>query len=116
MGITIKLLALIGLTLVFIMIAGIYLDFKNFDQTTGGYEPPFTGVTGNPVNWDSLDLTSSGLAKRGYVINVLVNGTTGMISFEIFKHQFDWRAFSERALIVHKPREAFIRRGFSPEF
>lgn len=116
MGITTKLFALIGLTPGLIMVTGIYLDIKNFDQTKGGYEPPFAGVTGAPVNWDSLDLTSSGLVKRGYVINVLVNGTTGMISFEIFKKKFDWRAFSERALIVHKPREALVRRGFSPEF
>lgn len=116
MGIAIKLLALTGLLFVFILTFGIYLDFKNFDQTRGGYEPPYTGVTGNPVNWDKLDLTPTGFAKRGFIINVLINGTTGMISFEIFKHKFDWRVFSERALIVHKPREAFIRHGFSPQF
>jgi hypothetical protein len=45
----------------------------------------FIGVTGKPVDWNRMDLTSSGLTKRGYIINVLVNGTTGMISFEIFK-------------------------------
>ena len=101
MGITIKLFALTGLTLVLIIIAGIYLDIQGFDQTKGGYEPPFIGVIGKPVDWDRMDLTSSGLTKRGYVINVLVNGTTGMISFEIFKQKIDWQVFSERALIVH---------------
>ncbi|MDH3761045.1 MAG: hypothetical protein OEU50_08680 [Gammaproteobacteria bacterium] len=116
MGITTKLFALIGLTLGLIIVTGIYLDIRNFDQTKGGYEPPFTGATGASVDWASLDLASSGLAKRGYVINVLVNGTTGMINFEIFKQKFGWRIFSERALIVHKPREALIQRGFTPEF
>ncbi|MES9859853.1 MAG: hypothetical protein ABW157_21905 [Candidatus Thiodiazotropha sp. LLP2] len=95
---------------------GLYLDIKDFDRTKGGYEPPYTGVTGEPVDWDSMDLTSKGLVKRGHVVNVIVNGTTGMISFEIFKLQFDWRVFSDRALIVHKPREALIRRGFKPVF
>ena len=58
----------------------------------------------------------TGLAKRGYVVNVLVDGTTGMISFEVFKQKIDFHPFSDRALVVHKPREAFIAMGFNPEF
>ena len=116
MGLTIKLFALIGITLVLTAVVGIFLDFRDLDKTNGGYEPPYVDVTGEPVDWDSMDLTSTGLAKRGYVINVLVNGTTGMISFEIFKQEIDWRVFSDRALVVHKPREALVRRGFKPEF
>ena len=95
---------------------GIFLDIKGFDQTKGGYEPPYTGVTGETVDWDSMDLTSTGLVKRGHVVNVIVNGTTGMISFEIFKMTIDWQEFSGRALVVHKPREALIKRGFEPTF
>jgi len=79
-------------------------------------EAPYEGVTGEPVDWDSMNLTSTGLAHRGHVFNIIVNGTTGMISFEIFKQQIDWRVLSERALVVHKPRQAFIRRDFKPEF
>ena len=95
---------------------GLYLDIKDFDQTKGGYEPPYTGVTGAPVDWHSMDLTATGLVKRGHVVNVIVNGTTGLISFEIFKQQVDWQVFSGRALVVHKPREALIERGFEPTF
>jgi hypothetical protein len=116
MDISIKLFALIGLVTVTFFVVGLYLDVKDFDRTKGGYEAPYEGVTGEPVDWDSMDLTSTGLAKRGHVVNVLVNGTTGMISFELFKQQIDWRVFSARALIVHKPKEALIRRGFKPEF
>ena len=116
MNITIKLFALTGLFFIATLIIGLYLDVNSFDQTKGGYEPPYTGVTGEPVNWDSMDLTSTGLVKRGHVVNVIVNGTTGMISFEIFRNKIDWQVFSGRALIVHKPREALIRRGFKPEF
>ena len=63
-----------------------------------------------------MDLSSTGLVRRGYVLNFLVNGTTGMISLELLGIPFEARKLSERAVIVHKPKEAFIRRGFSPEF
>ena len=89
---------------------------RDFDQTKGGYEAPYEGVTGSPVDWFAMDRTPTGLAKRGHVLNVLVNGTTGMISFEIFKQKIDFQKLSGRALVVHKPREAFIALGFDPEF
>ena len=112
----VRLFSLIGLVLLASIFAGVYLDVRDFDRTEGGYEPPYAGVTGEPVDWDSMDLTSTGLANRGHIVNVLVNGTTGMISFEIFKQEIDWRKFSDRALVVQKPREALLRRGFKPEF
>ena len=55
MGIVIKLFSLIGITLLFVICTGIYLDIKSFDQTKGGYEPPYTAVSGKPVDWDSLE-------------------------------------------------------------
>jgi len=63
-----------------------------------------------------MDITSFGFAKRGRLVNVLVNGKTGMISFQIFGLTINWRTFSERALLVHKPREAFKKLGFKAEF
>ncbi|MCZ6862825.1 MAG: hypothetical protein O7I42_21595 [Alphaproteobacteria bacterium] len=108
--------ALIGVAATAILVVGLYRDISDFDRTRGGYEAPFTGVTGEPVDWYSLDRTPTGFAKRGHVVNVLVDGTTGMISFEIFKHKIDIRPLSERAKVVHKPREAFIAMGFEPEF
>ncbi len=63
-----------------------------------------------------MDTTSAGLTKRGHVVNVLVDGTTGMISLKIFKQKIDWQVFSDRALVVHKPREVIRKRGFEPEF
>ncbi len=111
-----KLFALIGLSLVTAVAIGLYLDIREMDRTQGGYEAPYIGVTGEPIDWDSMDLTSTGLVRRGYVVNFLVNGTTGMISLEVFGLTFEARRLSARALAVHKPREAFIRRGFKPEF
>ena len=116
MEIAIRIFAALGLVFIITFAVGLYLDIRDFDRTEGGYEPPYEGVTGEPVDWDNMDLTATGLVKRGHVVNVIVNGTTGMITFEIFKQKFDWRVFSGRALVVHKPREALFRRGFKPEF
>ncbi len=99
-----------------IVVIGSIRDIRDFDRPSGGYEAPFEGVTGEPVDWRSLDLTPTGVAKRGHVLNVLVDGTSGMITFEIFKHQIEFRKFSDRALVVHKPKEAFIALGFDPQF
>ncbi len=116
MSIAIKAFAFLGVLLLALISVGLALDISDFDRTKGGYTAPYTGVTGETVDWDSMDMTSTGLVKRGYVMNILVDGTSGLISFEIFRHKIDWRTFSDRALIVHKPREAFEKRGFNPEF
>ncbi|MCP4382823.1 MAG: hypothetical protein GY798_15620 [Hyphomicrobiales bacterium] len=108
--------AAIGLLAISALGVGLYLDASEFDQTRGGYEAPYEGVTGQPVDWFAMDRTPTGLAKRGRVVNVLVDGKTGMISFEAFGLVVDFRTFSDRALAVHKPREALIAMGFEPEF
>ncbi|MRI34899.1 hypothetical protein EOPP23_18125 [Endozoicomonas sp. OPT23] len=95
---------------------GLYFDIKEMDKTEGGYEAPYAGAIGETIDWNSMDLTRTGLVRRGHVINFIVNGTTGMISLEFFGIEFKTRKLSQRAIVVHKPREAFIRRGFAPEF
>lgn len=58
----------------------------------------------------------TGMARRGHVLNFLVDCTTGMISIEVFKLKIPFRKRSPRALAVHKPREACEARGFQPAF
>jgi len=101
---------------VILLCTALYFDIKAMDKTDGGYQPPYTDVTGEIIDWDSMDLTATGLVRRGHVINFIVNGTTGMISLQLFGIEFEARQLSERAVVVHQPREAFIRRGFKPEF
>jgi len=108
--------AALGFIAAALVATGLYLDVTDFDRTSGGYTAPFTGVTGEPVDWHCLDRTPTGFAMRGLVVNVLVDGTTGMISFEVLKRKIDFRPLSERALVVHKPRQALIAMGFKPEF
>ena len=116
MAILLKLFSLIGSLAVVLLSVALYLDIRDMDKTDGGYESPYTGVTGDIIDWDNMDLTATGLVRRGHVLNFIVNGTTGMISLEFFGFEFEARKLSERAIIVHQPREAFIRRGFKPEF
>lgn len=108
--------ASIGLLSVTLFVAGLALDAGGFDNTQGGYEPPYEGWTGTPTDWDAGDTTPTGMARRGYVANLLVDCTTGMISFQIYGLTIPFRTFSPRALAVHKPREACIERGFNPTF
>jgi len=39
-----------------------------------------------------------------------------MVTFEFFKLRFDVLTVSERAIAVHKPQDACIKRGFDPQF
>ena len=54
--------------------------------------------------------------KDGYVLDVRVNCTSGMMHFDFFGIAVQFRKFSPRAIAVHKPREACLERGFTPEF
>ncbi len=102
--------------LTLLLIGGAVIDLASFDRTRGGYEPPYTAYTGQPIDWDRADVTKTGVVRRGYVLHTLFNCTTGMISFEIFGQQVRFRKVSQRGIIVHKPREACMERGFRPEF
>ncbi len=111
-----RVFATIGVLSVIAIFVGATIDIASFDRTRGGYEPPYTEVTGEPIDWMVLDKTPTGLVSRGFVIDTHVNGTTGMISFEIFRLTFNYRPLSERALVVHGAREGLIQRGFEPAF
>lgn len=112
----ITLLAIVGALTIIYGIVGTIIDMNSFDQTKGGYVYPYEGWTGTPINWKSMDVNDRGLIKRGYVIDIFVNGTTGMISFSTLGITYKWQTFSERALKVHQPREAFKKKGFNPTF
>ena len=106
----------LGIVLTFLIVVGVVIDLAAFDRTRGGYEPPHTAYTGQPINWDEADVTKTGVVRRGYVLHALFDCTSGMISFEIFGQQIQFRKVSQRGIIVHKPREACMERGFRPEF
>lgn len=108
--------ALIGFVSVLLLCIGLIRDFRSIDQTQGGYEPPYTDFTGQPIRWQELDTTTTGMVHRGYVVDVLIDCSSGMMAFDVFGLAIPWRHFSKRALVVHKPRDACEERGFSPRF
>ena len=92
-------------------------DGLSFDRTSGGYEPPYTDdYTGEPIDWEAAHLTEEGFFKEGYVVDLYVDCTSGMVSFEVYGSRWDWRELSGRALAVHKPAEACEIEGFTPDF
>lgn len=95
---------------------GVAIDVLSFDRTRGGYEPPYTGYTGEPIDWETGYVSDEGFFKDGYVVDIHADCTNGMIGFEIFQQRWDWRKFSERALVVHEPAAACELEGFEPEF
>lgn len=109
-------LAAFGAVSAALLVVGVLSDVRTFDQTRGGYDAPYADYTGTPIAWSTLDLTAEGMASRGHVVNVLVDCTSGMVHFEAFKVRIPFRPFSERALAVHRPRQACRDRGFAPEF
>ena len=67
--------------LVSLLIAGLVADFLSFDRTKGGYEPPYTDYTGEPIDWATVETTPTGMRKSGYILDGFVDCTTGMMHF-----------------------------------
>jgi hypothetical protein len=109
-------LAVVGLVLAALLVGGVITDGLSFDRTSGGYEPPYTGYTGEPIDWEAAHVTEEGFFKDGYVLDLYVDCTTGMVSFEVYGRRWDWRELSGRALVVHRPAEACESEGFRPDF
>jgi|AntRauTorckE5430_2_1112549.scaffolds.fasta_scaffold25372_2 hypothetical protein len=105
MNILLKTFSFIGLSFIILFSIALYLDIKEIDKTEGGYKPLYSGFTGETIDWDSMDLSSTGLVKRGYVLNILVNGTTGMISFELLGISFEARNSLRGQLLFINPKK-----------
>jgi hypothetical protein len=88
------------------------LDARNLDRTRGGYEPPYTGFTGEPLRFEEVAVAAEGGVVRGRVLDSLIHCETGVWRFEVLGFGFDYRGVSERALVVHKPQEICRRHGF----
>ncbi len=53
MKIAVNLFAVLGVLFLALFLGGAIADYKSFDRTKGGYEPPYTEYTGEPINWDA---------------------------------------------------------------
>lgn len=112
----VRVFAVVGVIATGMLGTGLVLDASNFDRTRGGYAPPYDGWTGEPIDWAATDVTATGMARRGYVTTLLVDCTSGMVEVEVLKQWIPFRPLSGRAIVVHRPREACVARGFTPRF
>lgn len=110
--VVVRLFALVGAVLAVYVGVALALDVGNLDRTRGGYEPPYTGFTGEPLRFEEVAVTTEGGVVRGRVLDSLVDCETGVWRFETLGLGFDYRGVSERALVVHKPQEICRRHGF----
>ncbi len=83
-GLVVGAFAVLGLALAGMLVGGVIADGLSFDRTSGGYEPPYTGYTGEPIDWEAAHVTEEGFFKDGYVLDLYVDCTTGMVSFEVY--------------------------------
>lgn len=97
-------------------LAGIAADIRSFDRTRGGYTAPYTDFTGTPIDWSGVETTATGMLHRGWVVDFMADCTSGMITGRILGLKIPFRPFSERAIVVHRTREACAERGFAPQF
>jgi hypothetical protein len=109
-------LATVGALTLVVTVVGAALDLSELDQTRGGYEPPHEGWTGTPIDWSAGAVTPTGYLNPGRVIDMELDCTSGMLSFGVLGVAVDYRVVSERAIVVHRPREACAEAGFVPEF
>ena len=84
--------SVIGTLAILALVLGLFMDVKNVDNTQGGYEYPFQGWSGTPIDFSVMYQTKEGLFKKGYVVDQLFNCNT----------------------VVHKPQDECKARGFNP--
>lgn len=113
---SIRVLTALGGVALLLFATGLVLDYRALDRTSGGYDPPYTGWSGTPIDWEAADRTAEGFRLNGRVLDYRLDCTSGMITFVVYGVSSNYRVLSERAIAVHRPREACAEHGFEPEF
>ena len=88
------------------------VDVANLDRTRGGYRPPYTAYTGEPLRFEDVAVTADGGVVRGRVLDSLLDCRTGGWRFDLLGVVIPYRGVSERARVVHKPQELCRQNGF----
>jgi hypothetical protein len=107
-----RLFALIGLALVVAIVGVGVNDILSTDRTRGGYEPPYTGYTGTPIQADEVALVGETIVIRGNVVDSEISCRTGMWVFDVLGIDIPYRLVSPRALAVHRPQDFCRADGF----
>lgn len=105
--------ALIGVLFSVWFIAGFAQGLSQADLTEGGYEYPYAGWTGTPTDYGAWYVTDNGFYQPGWVVDQSLECETGQLRFHFLGIMtFDFRAFSDRAKVVHQPQVACRELGY----
>ncbi len=106
-------LALTGLVTVLALTVAVVTGVRDADRTSGGYEYPYTGWSGTPIDYPSWFLTDKGLFWPGPVVDQDLNCSTGQLTLKVFGLvDIQFRPLSDRAKVIHQPQIACRDRGF----
>jgi hypothetical protein len=108
----VALLAVLGLVFPAYLIGAAAIDVLSTDQTQGGYAPPYTDFTGQPIQADQAALEGDQLVIRGRVLDSEISCRTGMWVFDIVGFDIPYRPVSDRALVIHRPQDFCGAAGF----
>lgn len=94
-----RITAFIGFLILLSLITLMIYDYINMDKD---------------INFDRLDLTNTGIVKRGYLLDAHLNCTNGFLGLSIFKFRFYYKPLDERVKQNYNAKNACKTRGFSP--
>ena len=94
-----KIVSFLGFLLLLGVISLLIIDYLDIDKR---------------VNFDRLDLTNTGMVKRGYLLDAHLNCTTGFVGLSIFKLRFYNKPLKNSLKTKWNAKEACKKRGFTP--
>jgi hypothetical protein len=105
--------ALTGLATVVSLLVAVVIGVQDADRTNGGYEYPYQGWTGTPIDYPSWYLSEKGLFLPGPIVDQDLNCTTGQLTLKVFGIiDIEFRPLSDRAKVIHQPQVACRDKGF----
>jgi hypothetical protein len=105
--------SIVGLLFAVWFVTGFLQDLSTGDETTGGYEYPYAGWSGTPIDYDAWYVTRTGLFEEGRVVHQDLNCTTGQLTFRLLGLvDIPFRELSDRAKVVHQPQVYCRALGF----
>jgi len=73
----------------------------------------FTDIN-NDINFDQLDLTNTGIVKRGYLLDAHLNCSNGFLGISVFKTRLYYKPLKPKIKEKYKAKQACQKRGFTP--
>ncbi len=112
-----SLFSLVGLFAVVLMATAFWFDINQMDPGNGHYMKGGEAVlAGESISFESVEATPEGYAKRGFLLDLLLECRTGRLNLELFKWQFNLGKMSESEVQLHKPNIACKKRGLQTLF